>query len=73
MAQIQGWQPALGEGLAEMLTTELSNTGKYQMLESTAIADLQDEIKMGEAGYMSYKEKVDKGGFAGADFMFVAR
>ena len=70
MAQIQGWQPALGQGLAEMLTTELSRLGKFEVLESTAIKDLKDEIALGETGYVNDQEKVDKGGFAGADFMF---
>jgi curli biogenesis system outer membrane secretion channel CsgG len=70
MAQVQGWQPALGEGLAEMLTTELSRSGKFEVLESTALKDLKDEISLGDSGYVSDQEKVAKGGFAGADFMF---
>jgi curli biogenesis system outer membrane secretion channel CsgG len=70
MSQVQGWQPALGEGLAEMLTTELSRLGKFEVLESIAIKDLKDEIALGETGYVNDQEKVAKGGFAGADFMF---
>jgi curli biogenesis system outer membrane secretion channel CsgG len=70
LTQIQGWQPALGEGLAEMLITELGKLNKFQVLESTALKDLKDEIALGEEGYASKEEKVDKGGFAGADFMF---
>jgi curli biogenesis system outer membrane secretion channel CsgG len=73
LSQIQGWQPALGEGLAEMLITELAKTGKFELLESTAIKDLVGEINLGEAGYVGEKEKVDKGGFKGADFMFVGK
>jgi curli biogenesis system outer membrane secretion channel CsgG len=69
-AAIMGWQPALGEGLAEMLITELSKSGKFQVLESTALPELMGEIKLGEAGYVAEGEKVDKGGYAGADFMF---
>ena len=69
-AQIQGWQPALGEGLAEMLITELGKLKKFTVLESTALESLKDEIKLGEDGYTSKEEKVDKGGFLGADFMF---
>ncbi len=69
-AQIQGWQPALGEGLAEMLITELSKLNKFQVLESTALESLKSEIKLGEEGYVAQGEKVEKGGFAGADFMF---
>lgn len=73
LSQIQGWQPALGEGLAEMIITELAKVGKFEVLESTATKDLINEINMGEAGYMSEEEKVDKGGFKGADFMFVGK
>jgi len=70
MSQIQGWQPALGEGLAEMLITELTKLNKFQVLESTALQNLKDEIKLGDEGFVAQDEKVDKGGFAGADFMF---
>lgn len=69
-SQIQGWQPALGEGLAEMLITELSKLGKFEVLESTALPELMNEIHLGEAGYVGESERVEKGGFAGADFMF---
>ena len=68
-SQILGWQPALGEGLAEMLVTELTRLNKFEVLESTALKELVDEIRLGEAGYVNEKERVDKGGFAGADFM----
>ena len=70
MAQIQGWQPALGEGLAEMLITELGKIGKFDVLESTALNNLKDEIKLGDEGYVAGDEKVEKGGWSGADFMF---
>lgn len=70
VAQILGWQPALGEGLAEMLITELARLGKFEILESTSLKDLAGEIKLGEEGYVSDAEKVEKGGWAGADFMF---
>jgi curli biogenesis system outer membrane secretion channel CsgG len=69
-SQIMGWQPALGEGLAEMLITELTRLGKFQVLESTSLKDLDSEIKLGESGYVSDAERVEKGGWSGADFMF---
>lgn len=69
-SQIMSWQPALGEGLAEMLITELGKLNKFQVLESTALEHLKDEIKLGEDGFVGQDEKVEKGGFAGADFMF---
>lgn len=67
---IEYWQPALGEGLAEMLITELGKTGKFQVLESTALEELKSEINLGEDGWVADDEKVAKGGWAGADFMF---
>ena len=67
---IEFWQPALGEGLAEMLITELGKTGKFQVLESTALEELKGEINLGEEGWVASEEKVAKGGWAGADFMF---
>ena len=68
VSAIMGWQPALGEGLAEMLITELTKLNKFDVLESTALPELINEIHLGEAGYVAEGEKVDKGGFAGADF-----
>lgn len=70
MSAVMGWQPALGEGLAEMLITELNRLGKFQILESTALKDLANEIDLGKSGYVNEQERVEKGGWAGADFMF---
>lgn len=68
-SQVMGWQPALGEGLAEMLITEVTRIGKFQVLESTALKDLVGEIDLGQQGYVNEEERVEKGGWAGADFM----
>lgn len=70
---IEYWQPAVGEGLAEMLVTEIAKLNKYSVLENTQLEALKDEIKMGEDGWVEQSEKVDKGGFAAADFMFTAK
>lgn len=70
---IQYWQPAMGEGLGEMLTTELGKINKFQMLEVNQIADLKNEIGMGADGWVDQAQKVDKGSFAAADFMFTAK
>src|ERR1700759_3441054 len=66
---IQGWQPAMGEGLGEMLTTELGKANKFQMLEINDLGDLKNEINMGADGWVDQSQKVDKGGFAAADLM----
>ena len=73
MTHIAYWQPAMGEGLCEMLITEMGKLDKFQVLETTQLAALKDEIKMGEDGWVEQSEKVDKGGFAAADFMFTAK
>lgn len=73
ITRIQYWQPAMGQGLAEMLITELGKIGTFTMLESTQLEALKDEIRLGEDGWVDAAEKVEKGGFAAADFMFTAK
>ncbi len=70
---IQYWQPALGSGLAEMLITEIGKLNKFQVLETTQLGVLKDEIGLGDDGWVDAAEKVEKGGFAAADFMFTAK
>jgi curli biogenesis system outer membrane secretion channel CsgG len=70
---IQFWQPAMGEGLSEMFITELTKINKFQVLESTQLEALKGEIKMGEDGFIDQNEKVEKGSWAAADFMFTAK
>jgi curli biogenesis system outer membrane secretion channel CsgG len=69
-ASIQYWQPAMGEGLSEMLITELGKMNKFQVLESTQLGALKDEIQMGQDGWVEQSQKVEKGGWSAADFMF---
>jgi curli biogenesis system outer membrane secretion channel CsgG len=73
ITHIQYWQPAMGEGLAEMLITELGKLNKFTVLETTQLETLKDEIKMGQDGWVDANEMVEKGGFAAADFMFTAK
>jgi curli biogenesis system outer membrane secretion channel CsgG len=70
---ISYWQPAMGSGLCEMLITEVGKLNKFQVLETTQLDALKDEIKMGDDGWVEQSEKVEKGGFAAADFMFTAK
>ena len=67
------WQPAVGDGLAEMLVTELTKLDKFRVLESTTLESLKDEIKMGEDGWIAPNDKVVKGGWKGADYMLVGK
>jgi curli biogenesis system outer membrane secretion channel CsgG len=73
ITHIAYWQPAVGEGLSEMLITELARIDKFTVLETTQLGTLKDEIHMGEDGWVEPSEKVEKGGFAAADFMFTAK
>ena len=70
---IQYWQPAMGQGLSEMLVTELGKINKFQVLENSELGELKNEINMGADGWVDQAQKVDKGGFAAADFMFTAK
>lgn len=70
---IQYWQPALGSGLADMLVTEIGKIGKFTVLETIDLEVLKDEIREGEDGWIDASEKVEKGGFAAADFMFTGK
>jgi hypothetical protein len=42
-------------------------------LESTTLESIKDEIKMGEDGWIAPNEKVEKGHWNGADYMFVGK
>jgi curli biogenesis system outer membrane secretion channel CsgG len=70
---IQYWQPALGEGLSEMFVTELGKINKFTVLENSQLGELKNEIAQGQDGWIDQVEKVDKGGFAAADFMFTGK
>lgn len=67
------WQPAVGDGLAEMLITELHKLGKFRVLESTTTEEIKGEIKMGDDGWIAPDEKVEKGHWKGADYMLVGK
>jgi curli biogenesis system outer membrane secretion channel CsgG len=53
------WQ--IGDGLAEMLTSELFKTDRFIMVERTALADIVREQEMGQTGLVR-KETVTKVG-----------
>src|SRR6476646_4079756 len=70
---IAGWQPAMGEGLAEMLITELTKLTNFKVLESVALDDLRSERALGESGEVSQAESVKKGQWKGADYTFKSK
>jgi curli biogenesis system outer membrane secretion channel CsgG len=70
-ATIAYWQPAMGEGLAQMMVTKLSGLPNMKVLESLHLDDLRNERQLGENGEVSDAESVKKGAWKGADYTFV--
>jgi curli biogenesis system outer membrane secretion channel CsgG len=64
------WQPAMGDGLAQMMITELNKLDNMKVLESVALEDLREERRLGEAGEVDAREAVKKGQWKGADYTF---
>jgi len=67
---VASWQPAMGEGLAHMIITEMANLPNFKVLESVALDDLRAERALGESGEVSQSESVKKGQWKGADYTF---
>ena len=73
-AEVPGWQPALGQGISEMLLESLeSSDSKFQVLETTEATDLQKESKPGASNSGNGETKPDAGGSAGSDFTFCGK
>ena len=69
-SSVAGWQPAMGEGLAQMIITEMANLPNFKVLESVALDDLRAERALGDSGEVSQSESVKKGQWKGADYTF---
>ena len=67
---VAAWQPAMGEGLAQMMITELSGLPNFKVLESVALDDLRAERQLGDSGEVAASESVKKGQWKGADYTF---
>jgi curli biogenesis system outer membrane secretion channel CsgG len=67
---VASWQPAMGEGLAQMIITEMANLPNFKVLESVALDDLRAERALGENGEVAATESVKKGQWKGADYTF---
>ena len=71
-SSVAGWQPAMGEGLAQMIITEMANLPNFKVLESVALEDLRAERALGESGEVAQSESVKKGQWKGADYTFMS-
>src|SRR6516165_6217603 len=60
-SRISKWQPALGEGLAQMITTELVKSGRFNVMESLALPDLREEQNLVARGEVSADRGVVRG------------
>src|SRR5256885_11294606 len=60
----------MGDGLAQMMITELNKLDNVKVLESVALDDLRTERNLGENGEVAASEAVKKGQWKGADYTF---
>ncbi len=61
------WQ--LGEGLTEMLTTELFRTGRFVMVERAALVDVAKEQELGQTGLVTRESGARAGELLGAQVL----
>jgi curli biogenesis system outer membrane secretion channel CsgG len=67
---VASWQPAMGEGLAQMIITEMASLPNFKILESVALDDLRAERALGDSGEVAASQSVKKGQWKGADYTF---
>src|ERR1017187_1898242 len=63
----------IGDGLTDMLTTELENTGKFNVLERAQIDELTKEIDFGSSGYGNKQTFAQKGNLLGAQYLLMGK
>lgn len=61
----------IGDGLTDMLTTELENTGKFDVLERSQVDELTKEIDFGSSGYGDKDTFAKKGNLLGAQYLLM--
>lgn len=61
------WQ--IGEGLTEMVTTELFKTGRFIMVERAALADIVKELELGQTGLIQKDTAAKVGDLLGAQLL----
>jgi curli biogenesis system outer membrane secretion channel CsgG len=63
----QSWR--IGEGLTEMLATELFRTGRYVMVERAALTDIVKEQELGQTGLVRAETAARVGDLLGAQIL----
>lgn len=65
-------QQGVLNGLRDMLTTALVQSGRYKVLERQHLGAIKEEIALAEQGYVEKETAVKKGKIKGADLLIVA-
>src|SRR6056297_2571090 len=72
-ADSQDWySPSLGDGMADMLTTALVNSGRYIVLERDSLDTVLDEQDLGASGRIREDTAAAIGEIEGAELLVVA-
>lgn len=66
------WNPSIGDGMADMLTTALFNSGRFIVLEREAIDDVMAEQDFGASGRVREDTAAAIGEIEGAELLVVA-
>jgi curli biogenesis system outer membrane secretion channel CsgG len=63
----------IGNGLTEILTTELQNTGKFNVLERSSVDELTKEMDFGGSEYAKSTSFAKKGNMLGAQYLLMGK
>ncbi|MGK7295256.1 MAG: CsgG/HfaB family protein [Candidatus Wenzhouxiangella sp. M2_3B_020] len=66
------YSPSIGDGMADMLTTALVNSGRYIVLERMALDDVMSEQDLGASGRVREETAAQIGEIEGAELLVVA-
>jgi curli biogenesis system outer membrane secretion channel CsgG len=66
------YSPSIGDGMADMLTTALVNSGRYIVLERMALDDVLGEQDLGASGRVREETAAEIGEIEGAELLVVA-
>ena len=61
----------IGNGLTDILSTELSNTGKFNIIDRQHVDELTKEIDFGASGYGKKSSFAQKGNLLGAEYLLM--
>ncbi len=63
---------AIGDGVADMLSTALFKTGRFIVLErGEGLREIQKELRLGQSGYVNQRQAPEMGLMEGADILVI--